>query len=323
LTSSTHSTTRTGGGWIPRSLSAVVPVFDEEENVVPLVEGILAVLRELDLSVELIIVDDGSRDQTLQRLMELVPANPELVVIEFSTNCGQTQALQAGFDRARGDAIVTLDGDLQNDPQDIPMLLGELRAGADVVSGWRRDRQDALVVRKLPSWAANWLIRTVTGVPIHDQGCSLKAYRREIIEGLDLYGEMHRFIGVVTMPHSAVIREVEVRHHPRIAGESKYGLSRILKVIADLFTIQTIIRFRENPIRTFAWLGLPFLAAGTAFSFLLIFGSSFVVPVATMSVMLSTFVACALFGLLANWVVGSAPRETSRTISFRELGESS
>jgi hypothetical protein len=152
-----------------------------------------------------------------------------------------------------------MDGDLQNDPRDIPRLLEEIERGADIVSGWRRERQDLLLLRKIPSWIANWIIRGATGVPIHDQGCSLKAYRREVIEGLDLYADMHRFIALLTMPMGTSIAEIQVRHHPRVAGTSKYGLGRVFRVLTDLVTIQMLTRFRESPIRWFALLGTPFL----------------------------------------------------------------
>jgi glycosyltransferase involved in cell wall biosynthesis len=187
-------------------------------------------------------------------------------VIALRRNFGQTPALQAGFDQARGDIIVTLDGDLQNDPGDIPKLIERIDAGADVVSGWRFDRQDTLVMRKVPSWIANRMIRWVTGVPVHDQGCSLKAYRAAVVRRLGLYSDMHRFITVMTMPLGAAIEEIGVRHHPRVAGTSKYGISRVFKVLADLLTIQLITRFRESPMRWFAWVGVPFLVASMIFA---------------------------------------------------------
>ena len=303
--------------WTPGSLSVVVPLYNEEANAEPLVNGIFEVVRALGIPTELIIVDDGSSDRTLATLRNLASANPELVVLGLSQNYGQTQALQAGFDRARGDVVVTMDGDLQNDPRDIPRLLEELARGADVVSGWRRQRQDALVVRKIPSWAANWVIRRSTGVPIHDQGCSLKAYRRYVVEALDLYGDMHRFIGVLSMPLSTHIAEIEVRHHPRVAGESKYGLSRILKVLADLFTIQTITRFRERPLQWFTLLASPFLAASICIgAVLLVVGPGPVIS-AVFLITVTTFLTCALFGVLANWIVEGAARERPDAV-YRE-----
>jgi glycosyltransferase involved in cell wall biosynthesis len=300
----------------------VVPVFNEEENARPLVRGIVEAIRPTKLPSELIIVDDGSTDRTVAALRELLPDIPELVVIRLSQNFGQTQALQAGFDRARGDVIVTMDGDLQNDPRDIPRMLEELARGADVVSGWRKDRQDTLVVRKIPSWVANRLIRLVTGVTIHDQGCSLKAYRREVVRGLDLYADMHRFIGVLTMSLGTSVAEIEVRHHPRTAGISKYGLSRIFKVVADLFTIQMLTWFRESPLRWFALLGSPFLiAAGVSTILAFSMASGFVVMPAVAFLSATSFVSCLLCGLLGEAIIEAAGAGRAHRVALREWGE--
>ena len=304
------------------TLSVVVPVFNEEENVAPLVGGILAAVRPLGRRFELVVVDDGSSDRTLERLRSLRSEAPELVVVALRRNFGQTAALQAGLDRARGEAIVTMDGDLQNDPRDLPRLLEALEAGADVVSGWRRERHDALFVRKLPSWLANRLIRLVTRVPIHDQGCSLKAYRREVARSLRLYSDMHRFIAVLTMPSAASITEIEVRHHPRRAGESKYGLSRVFKVIADLFTIQMLTTFQESPARGFSLLGLPFLvlAAGFGVAAAWEWGESVVLPTAAL-VASWVFFSCLLAGLMGEAIVDTAGKDTRRRPVYREWGE--
>jgi len=289
--------------WAPSSLSVVVPVFDEADNAAPLVTGIVVAVRPLGIPFELIVVDDGSRDHTVETLRRLLPETPELVIVRLRRNFGQTSALQAGFDRARGDVIITLDGDLQNDPRDIPRLLERLERGADVVSGWRLDRQDAMVLRKVPSWLANRLIRWVTGVPIHDQGCSLKAYRREVIEGLSLYSDMHRFIAILTMPQGAAIDEIEVRHHPRTAGESKYGLSRVLKVLADLLAIQMLTRFRKSPTRWFGLVGAPFLLGSILAAVASIWTwEPLVVP--TVSLLLGlVFISCLFAGLLGEAIV--------------------
>jgi glycosyltransferase involved in cell wall biosynthesis len=298
-----------------------VPVFNEEENAEPLVRSIADAVRPLGLPFELVIVDDGSHDATVRRLRALLSSIPELVLVCLRRNFGQTLALQAGFDRARGDVIVTMDGDLQNDPRDIPRLLEELSQGADVVSGWRRERKDTLVLRKLPSWIANRLIRWVTGVPIHDQGCSLKAYRAEVLSGLDLYGDMHRFIAVLTMPLGARIREIEVTHHPRVAGSSKYGISRVLKVLADLFSIQMVTRFREHPLRWFGTLGLPFLAAGliAALTAIVSWPGTIVMPAITILCGLSFF-SCVFYGLLGEVIIESAGRNRARRILYRNWG---
>lgn len=305
--------------WTPRSLSVVVPVFDEEENAEPLVRGIAETLRPLAIPFEIVVVEDGSRDQTAGRLRELLPSFPELVVVALRRNFGQTLALQAGFDRARGEVIVTLDGDLQNDPADIPRLLEEIRHGADVVSGWRRDRKDTLLLRRMPSWMANRLIRWLTGVPIHDLGCSLKAYRGEVVRGLDLYADMHRFIAVLTMPLGARIREIEVRHHPRLAGSSKYGVSRILKVVADLFSIQMVTRFREHPLRWFGLLALPFLAAAflAGVASVATWPGTVVMPAITILTSI-TFLSCLLYGVLGEAIIESAGRGRVRRVVYRQ-----
>jgi glycosyltransferase involved in cell wall biosynthesis len=211
----------------PLDISVVIPIYNEEENVGELVERVSEVMEATGYVFEVILVDDGSCDGTLDLLREACGRVAGLRVVALRRNFGQTSALQAGFDHARGRIIVTLDGDLQNDPADVPRLIALIERGADVVSGWRRDRQDTLFLRKIPSLIANGLIRLLTGVPVHDQGCSLKAYRREVIERLDLYSDMHRFITVLTMWNAAKISEVEVTHHPRRAGSSKYGLTRV------------------------------------------------------------------------------------------------
>lgn len=306
-------------GFTAHSVSVVVPVFDEEENARPLVRGIADAMRSHGVPFEIVMVDDGSRDDTLHVLRELIHEVPELVVVALRRNCGQTLALQAGLDRARGDAVVTMDGDLQNDPRDIPKLLQALADGADVASGWRRDRQDTLLLRKVPSWLANRLIRWVTGVRIHDQGCSLKAYRGDVVRELDLYGDMHRFIAILTMPVGARIAEVPVRHHARVAGASKYGLSRTFKVLADLFTIQMLTWFRESPLRWFALLGVPFSLVGFAMTAAwwvaggegLVLGS-----VGLISAM--TFGTCLLVGLLGEAATALGDRGRGRRVVARE-----
>ncbi len=297
------------------SLSIVIPVLDEGESAVPLVERVVEAVRPLERSFELILVDDGSRDDTLVQLRRLLARVPELVVISLRRNFGQTLALQAGFDCARGDVIVTLDGDLQNDPRDIPELLAEIERGADVVSGWRRDRHDALVLRKIPSWVANRLIRRITGVTIHDQGCSLKAYRREVIRGLDLYSDMHRFVAVLTMALGASISEVVVRHHPRSTGRSKYGITRVFKVIADLLTIQMLTWFREQPLRWFVTIGLPALGLGVlAGAAALLSPENSVIWTSVSFIAVTTFISCLVCGLLGELVIESARPSNGRFI---------
>jgi hypothetical protein len=304
--------------FVPRSLSVVVPVYDEEANVAPLVEGIVAAVRPLGIPFEVVVVDDGSRDGTAAALRAVVPRIPELVVLRLRRNFGQTAALQAGFDRARGEAVVTLDGDLQNDPRDIPRLL-EALGDADVVSGWRRRRQDDVLLRKLPSRLANALIRRLTRVPVHDQGCSLKAYRRDVVECLSLYSDMHRFVTVLTMPAAARIAEIEVLHHPRRAGRSKYGLSRVGKVLADLLTIQMVTRFQQRPLRGFIALGMPFLLASLLFAAALPFTEESFVVLETVATLLGlTFLWCVLAGILGQAIVETAARPAGRRLVVRE-----
>ena len=236
-------------------LSIVIPVFDEVENLIPLAEGVRKALSGLDY--EMILVDDGSTDGSLAKLAEMAEAEPQHTrVIELRRNFGQTAAIAAGIDHAAGEIIVMLDADLQNDPADIPMLIDKLEEGYDVVSGWRVDRQDAFLRRRLPSMIANWLISRVTGVRLHDYGCTLKAYRREVFEGFRLYGEMHRFIPALASSVGAKIAELPVRHHPRRAGKTKYGLGRTLKVILDLFTVKFLISYAVKPIYLFGGAGL-------------------------------------------------------------------
>jgi glycosyltransferase involved in cell wall biosynthesis len=298
----------------------VVPVFNEAGNAAQLVAGILAAVRPLGVPFELIVVDDGSRDGTAALLRGLVAGAPELVVLRLRRNFGQSPALQAGFDRARGEVIVTLDGDLQNDPRDIPRLLERIDAGADVVSGWRVERQDAMVLRKIPSWFANRLIRWVTRVPIHDQGCSLKAYRHEIVERLNLYSDLHRFIAILTMPQGAAIEEIAVRHHPRTAGASKYGISRVLKVVVDLAAIQMLTRFRESPTRWFGMLGLPFLVGSVVAGIASVLMADGLIVFSAVSILLGlSFLSCVFAALLGEVIIdGMGSGEQSRVVAREE-----
>jgi glycosyltransferase involved in cell wall biosynthesis len=235
-------------------VSVVIPVYNEVENLPSLYESLGASLT--GLGYELIYVDDGSSDGSTQALGDLARRDSEHVrVIELRRNFGQTAAIAAGIDHAAGDVIVLIDADMQNDPADIPRLLEEIERGYDVVSGWRISRKDAFVTRTLPSRVANWLISTVTGVRLHDYGCTLKAYRREVLQGFRLYGEMHRFIPAYADSVGAKIIEVPVRHHPRQHGKTKYGLNRIGKVILDLFTVKFLISYALKPIYLFGGAG--------------------------------------------------------------------
>lgn len=234
-------------------LSVVVPLYNEEENVPHLVAAIAEAL-EAHSSWELVLVDDGSRDDTVAQVLEAASADSRIRLVELARNYGQTQAMQAGFDHSRGNVVVTMDGDLQNDPRDIPLLLETLDQGYDLVTGYRKGRQDAVITRKVPSYVANRLIAALTGVKVRDNGCSLKAYRRSVLQQLNLYSDMHRFLPALAAASAAArITEVPVRHHARRFGESKYGLSRIAKIAADLMTIKMISSFRETPLALFVF----------------------------------------------------------------------
>ncbi len=247
------------------ALSLVVPVYNEEENVPLLYEAVLAAAEHFPQPWELVLVDDGSQDRSPALLRQLAAQDPAHVrVVLLRRNFGQTAAIAAGIDHARGDIVVLMDADLQNDPADIPKLLAKMDEGYDVVSGWRKDRQDPFWTRVLPSAVANWLISRVTGVPLHDYGCTLKAYRREVLREFRLYGEMHRFIPAYAAAVGARITEVPVRHHPRRFGRSKYGLNRILKVLLDLITVKFLLSYFHKPIYLFGGLGLSLSGLGGA-----------------------------------------------------------
>ncbi|RUM42456.1 MAG: glycosyltransferase [Desulfurobacterium sp.] len=247
-----------------KKISIVIPVYNEEENVPILYDKLREVLEKIPYDYEIIFVDDGSIDRTREIVEKIASKDKKVKVIEFARNFGQTPAMMAGMDYATGDVIVTMDGDLQNDPEDIPRLLEKIEEGYDVVSGWRKNRQDAAISRKLPSKIANWLIGKMTGVKIHDYGCTLKAYRSDVIKKVRLYGELHRFIPALASTVTSVSRiiEIPVKHHPRIYGKSKYGISRTFKVLADLFFIWFLKKFMQKPIHFFGILGLVLFFAG-------------------------------------------------------------
>jgi glycosyltransferase involved in cell wall biosynthesis len=246
----------------PGLLSVVVPVLNEEESVLPLLDSLHAVLEGMGRPYELIFVDDGSTDGTPARLREATRRLPALRVIRLRGNFGQTAALAAGFDHARGELVVTLDGDGQNDPSDIPLLLDKLKEGYDVVSGWRRERQDPYWTRRVPSQAANALISWITGVRLHDYGCALKVYRHEILRDVALYGEMHRFLPALCRWVGASVGELPVGHFPRRRGVSKYGLGRTIRVLLDLLTVKFLMSYWTRPIQIFGLLGLCLGGAG-------------------------------------------------------------
>jgi glycosyltransferase involved in cell wall biosynthesis len=241
-----------------KDLSIIAPLYNEEECVRFLYEAIVRVVDPLQLDHEILFVDDGSRDETFRVALELAERDKRLRVIRFRRNFGQTPAMAAGIDHARGKILITMDGDLQNDPEDIPRFIEKIQEGFDIVCGWREKRQDKLITRKIPSIVANWLIGKVTGVPIRDNGCSLKAYRAEVVKAIPLYSEMHRFIPAMASIAGSRIAEIPVRHHARKYGKSKYGLSRIYKVLLDLLMIKTIVSFGSRPMLWFG--GISFLA---------------------------------------------------------------
>ena len=288
-------------------LSVVVPLFNEQDSVRPLVQQLLDAVRPLGLDFELVLVDDGSQDRTAAVLAELSEAVPELVAVLLRRNYGQTAAMAAGFDASRGAVVVTLDGDLQNDPADIPLLLAKINEGFDLVSGWRHQRKDAALSRLLPSKVANGLIANVTGVRLHDYGCSLKAYRREVVEDLNLYGELHRFLPALAFIEGARISEVKVNHHPRRYGSSKYGIDRTFRVLMDLLTVWFMKRFLTRPMHVFGFWGLTSMAVGLVISVYLLgekilanadIGNRPLLMVAVLTLIAGVQLFC--FGLLAE-----------------------
>ena len=295
----------------PIDVSLVIPVFDEEENLPILHAEIAEHVGGLGRSWEVVYVDDRSRDRSFQVLQELRASDPHVRIVRFRRNFGQTPAMSAGFEHSRGRIVVTLDADLQNDPADIPRLLEELERGYDVVVGWRKNRKDGLMLRKIPSKAANRLIGRITGTTVHDTGCTLKAFRRELIENLPIYAEQHRFLPVLSLASGARISEVVVNHRPRIHGVSKYGIGRAVRVALDLLTMKMLSSFAKSPLQYFTLLGAPFvilpLVYGTvallrddSVSFDNSWGRSVTVTFALMTMAGVYFV---LLGLLAELVV--------------------
>ena len=265
-------------------LSIVVPLYNEEDSIRPLYAAITHAVTPLGISFEIVFVDDGSRDATVPLADEIARSDPRVCLVKFRRNYGQTPAMAAGIAQASGDVIVTMDGDLQNDPTDIGSLLRKIDEGYDIVVGWRHDRQDKLISRKIPSRIANALIAKVTGVPIKDNGCSLKAYRASLIKKIPLYSEMHRFIPAMASIAGPKIAEIKVQHHARQFGESKYGLSRIYKVLLDMMVIKTVASFAGRPMLWFGMLSMPMLlAASVAFAWTIFDGvttGTFSLPIA-------------------------------------------
>ena len=285
-------------------VSVCVPLYNEEDSVGPMYQAIVDAMEPTGVKFEIVFVDDGSRDNTFETAREYANKDTRLRLIKFRRNYGQTPAMAAGIDHARGRIVITMDGDLQNDPSDIPNFLQKIDEGYDIVVGWRHKRQDKLISRKIPSKIANWIIGKVTGVPIKDNGCSLKAYRAEVIQNIPLYNEMHRFIPAMTSLAGSRIAEIKVNHHARQFGESKYGISRTYKVILDMFTIKTILSMISHPLR---WFGKLACAAGLVSIMLgiLVIGEYLFVqaqPVGVFAALAVLFAALAVF-LLAVGVL--------------------
>ena len=246
------------------TLSIIIPIYNEEENIVPLYEGLVHALSSCVRQYEIIFIDDGSSDGSAAILMALASNDNKVKLINFRHNFGQTAAMMAGIDHASGEIIIPMDGDLQNEPADIPKLLAKLDEGYDVVSGWRKNRKDSLLVRNLPSHVANWLISKVFGVKLHDYGCSLKAYRKDVLKEVRLYGEMHRFIPVYASWQGGKVTEIPVGHHPRLHGSSHYGLERVVKVLLDLIVLKFLVKYANKPIYVFGGFGLASIAISFA-----------------------------------------------------------
>src|ERR671910_956313 len=307
-------------------LSVVAPLYNESQNVRPLVDWILQALESFQGSFEVILVDDGSRDDTWAQV-RATAADPRVHGLLLGRNVGQTAAMMAGFDHARGKVVVSLDGDLQNDPRDIPALLAKLEEGYDLVCGWRQQRQDTFLLRKVPSWVANRIIRRLTGVQITDNGCSLKAYRRDLLDRISLYAEQHRFIPALSASVGARITEMPVRHHARRFGESKYGISRTAKVLVDLLTLKMITSFRSRPLVGFALAAMPALGLALVFGGLWLFSLTHFGPNKASALvfpgvgLLSVGVALYLFmlGLVAEVALNSERAEANDIPTAAEI----
>lgn len=283
-------------------LSIVVPLYNEEESVKPLYDAITHAVTPLGIAYEILFVDDGSKDKTFETAKNIAREDKRLRVIKFRRNYGQTPAMAAGIDKAKNEIIITMDGDLQNDPSDIPLFLDKIEEGYDIVVGWRHKRQDKLITRKIPSKIANWIIGKVTGVPIKDNGCSLKAYKADVIKSVPLYSEMHRFIPAMASLAGSNVAEIKVKHHARKFGVSKYGLSRIYKVLLDLLTIKTIVSFTSRPMLWFSILAIPFLllSAITLLIFILMFFSEGTGSLVIMASLIVIFTASGFFLIMGG-----------------------
>lgn len=307
------------------AISVVVPIKDEEESIPHLYERLSDALRALAQPYEIIAIDDGSRDRSFALLRERAAHDPRLRVVRFRRNFGQTAAFAAGFARARGDVIVTIDADLQNDPADIGKLLGKIAEGYDVVSGWRVQRQDRFLSRRLPSIMANRLISIVTGLHLHDYGCSLKAYRREVVQDLQLYGELHRFIPAIASWQGVTVAELSVNHAPRTYGTSKYGIGRTSRVLLDLLTVRFLLSYATRPMQIFGLLGLLCGGLGTVLLGYLGFVRIFLLqsigdrPLVLLAILLLVLgVQFISIGLVGEMIVRAAPEQRRTVYRVRE-----
>ena len=294
----------------PKSISLVIPAFNEEKNILHLYNLLRKVIEKNKYYYEIIFVDDGSTDNTLRVLKSIHKKDKKVKIISFRKNFGQTAALSSGFDYARKSIVITLDADLQNDPRDIPTLLREIDKGYDVVSGWRVNRKDDFLTRNFPSYFANWLISKISGIKLHDYGCTLKAYKKDILEDIKLYGEMHRFIPAIAASVGARVGEVEISHHRRRYGKSKYGIDRTLRVILDLLVIKFILSYQFRPIQLFGKLGFAIIAFGSLIFIWLVYGRFFLAqPLSTRPLLVVSIffilvgIQFIIFGLLAEIMV--------------------
>ncbi len=310
-----------GSGSTSPELSLFLPVFNEEDNLRPMHAKISLALENLDKTAEIIYVDDGSTDKSFEILKSIASRDSRIRLISLRRNYGQTAAMSAGIDAARGEILIPMDADLQNDPNDIERLLAKLDEGFDVVSGWRINRKDKFITRRVPSMIANRIISWIGGVPLHDYGCSLKAYRRDILQDVRLYGEMHRFIPIYASWAGARVTEIPVEHHPRIMGNSKYGLTRTIKVIFDLITIKFLASYQTKPLYVFGSFGLAaflvsFIAGIWAVVLKLVYDVSFILtPLPLIAiVMVVISIQFFLMGLLAELLVRTYHESQDKSI---------
>ncbi|MBI4846201.1 MAG: glycosyltransferase family 2 protein [Candidatus Omnitrophica bacterium] len=291
------------------SLSVILPVYNEEKNLPIIFQKLKEVLEQLEIDWEVIFVNDGSNDASGKELEKILQDDNKVKVVNLARNYGQTQALAAGIDNAKGEIIVTIDADLQNDPQDIPRLIKKLDEGYDLVSGWRFDRQDDLLLKKIPSFIANRISRAITKIDLHDLGCSLKAYRREVFDSIEFHGEIHRFLPIWAMINGAKISEIKVKHYKRKFGKSKYGLSRVVNVVLDMFVLIFMWKFINKPIYVFGGAGIALLGgSGMVGGFIIIrklfFNGVWVSPLLFIFVILSTMgIQFILMGILADLII--------------------